>query len=344
LQEFSAPLDPDLRAQVFASVIGDAPPSAAAELRTYFLDVHRCCVRWLEANADVSAARPTAFVLSERLDLDEVFENNAQTFVPLGRLDGPALPSAFGSIVLTSRNIRLAYSRGAPNDTVIGIVEELRRLGLGGRPTAIFVPGEKTLSFFNNGVDNRPTVAANAGALAKLDPANLLSLIEYFHENWTRYPDGLGACWDNAGNRIVERNAERNIRNHLFVFLSMVVYRTDYIAREHQLPNGRVDIFLYGLAVDDPEKHRVIELKVLRSRSIGWKGKGRSYSDDVNKRYVEKGLRQARRYRTATNALAAYLFCFDARLEDAHIEVDAYAASLEVTWRRFFMESSAHES
>lgn len=338
------PDDPDLRAQVFASAIGDAPASAAAELRTYFLDVHRCCVRWLEASANPDTARPTAFVLSERLDLDDVYAGNASSFLAIGRLDGSVLPSSFGSIVLTSRNIRLAYARSAPVDTVNGIVHELRRLGLGTRPTAMFVPAERMLSFFYNGVDDAPTVTANTGVLAKLDPADLLGLIEYFHENWTRYPDGLGACWDNAGTRVVERNAERNIRNHLFVFLSMVIYRTDYIAREHQLPNGRVDIFLYGLALDEFEKHRVIELKVLRSRSIGWKGKGRTYSDELNKRYVEKGLRQAHRYRAATNALAAFLFCFDARLDDAHIEVDAYATSLGITWRRFFMESSAHES
>ena len=210
----------------------------------------------------------------------------------------------------------------------------------------MFVASQRLLTFYPAGVDQKPTLNARTDALAALDPTDLDALIGYFHDNWTRYPTGYGACWDNATTRVVERNAERNIRNHLFVFLGLVVYRSRFVVREYDRPNGRIDIFIYGVAMNEPDMDRVIELKVLRSRSIGWAasaGRTRSYSDAGNKRYVERGLRQARRYVESTAAQEAFLVCFDARLEDVDIAVLPYAQSLRVSYRRYYMESSAKE-
>lgn len=343
------PIDASLRDEVFTSTIGRVPASAAADLRTYFLEVHRYCVRWINVFGEhgQQPAGASAFVLSERLDLDPVYEEHAGEFSAVGRLDADPPPVMPGPIVLTSRNLRLAFARECDDTHVIGIVQELRSLGLADRPTAIFLPSERALSFYPYGVDDKPSLETDTAALAGLDPSDILSLVNYFHEHWTRFPDGFGACWDNASLRIVERNAERNIRNALFVFLSMVVYRTQYVAREHQLSNGRVDIFIYGVVLADEGAHHVLELKVLRSRSSGWRanaGRTRSYGEPGIKRYVERGLRQAQRYKAATNAAEAFLLCFDARLEGSEIDVHTYASTLGVEYRRYFMESSVSEA
>lgn len=336
-------MDPALRDKVFVSTVGEVPPISAADLNSFLVQVHHCCARMLDSEPQLTPDS-CAFVLSERLELDPVFEQYSGDFTPSGRLDNAQKPSIPGPIVLTTQNLRLVFSKTCADTTVAGVVAELRRLGLADRPTSIFVPAQRTLTFYPRGVNAKATFAADAGALRNLDPHDLLALLDHFHEKYTRYPDGLGACWDNATERVVERHAERNIRNDLFVFLSMVVYRTDYIAREHQLPNGRVDIFVYGIVFGDNNAHRVLELKVLRSKSIGWKpGKQRSYSEAVNKKYAEKGVRQAQRYKQATGAHEAFLCCFDARLDNTEIDVRVYAQSLNVVYRRYFMESSVKE-
>ncbi len=340
------PLDPELGGEVFVSLLGDLPPSAAGDVRTYFLEVHRCCIRSLSAPAEGVARSATAFVLSDRIDLDPVYEAHSSEFTQTTRLDLATDAPPLGPLLLTSLNLRLVYRKDSPDRTVAGLVADIRALGLGTRPTAVFVPSERTLTFYYGGVDNQPSMRADTGALANLDPKDMLALGSYFHENWTRFPDGLGTCWDNAGTRVVQRHAERDIRNSMFVFLSMVVYRSPYVVREHQLTNGRVDIFIFGAAIgSDSTQHRVVELKVLRSRAVGWKvgGKKRDYTEAGNKRYVERGLRQAARYRHASSAAEAYLLCFDARLEDLDFDVHGYATSLSVSYRRYYMESTASE-
>lgn len=346
MSEGTPALDPALGQAIFVSSLGELPASAAGDVRTYFLEVHKCCMRSLAAAEGGSAPSASAFVLSDRIDLDPVYEAHASEFTQTSRMDLGTVPP-LGPILLTSLNLRLVYRKEVSDRTVLGIVATLRAVGLGARPTAIFVPSERTLTFYYSGVDDVPSMTASTDSLVGLDPTNIVGLADYFHERWTRFPDGLGVCWDNAGTRVVQRNAERDVRNAMFVFLNMTVYRSPYVVREYQVTNGRVDIFIFGAAIDTTAsgKHKVLELKILRSRSIGWKPgqKTRSYSDANNHRYVERGLRQAARYRVASAAAEAFLFCFDARLTDTAVDVDTYAASLDVTYRRYFMESSASE-
>jgi hypothetical protein len=340
-----APLDAALGAEVFVSSLGELPPGHAASLRTYFLDVHRCCIRSLAALGDVEGS--TAFVFSERIDLDPMLDADASGFAHSARLDLHDDAPKLEPILLTSANLRLVYAKQCPDRTVAGLVAEIRAIGLSTRPTAIFSPSERTLTFYYAGVDDQPSMHANTDVLSGLDPKDVLALADYFHEKWTRFPEGLGTCWQNAGTRVVERNAERNIRNSMFVFMSMVVYRSRYVIREHQLTNGRVDIFIFGAALGPaPADHRVVELKVLRSRSVNWKigGKNRNYSEKGNRRYVESGLRQAARYRLDSGASEAYLLCFDARLDNIDVDVHGLAGSLAVAYRRYYMESSSSGS
>ena len=281
--------------------------------------------------------------------MDAVYETHSDAFKASGRLDREvSAATAIGPVVLATRNLRIAFSASCAEADALGVAKRLRELGLGGRPTAMFVASQRLLTFYPSGVDQKATLRANTDVMAALDPADLDALLEHFHDNWTRYPTGCGACWDNATTRVVERNAERNIRNALFVFLGLVVYRprSKFVVREYDRPNGRIDIFIYGFAMNEPDKDRVIELKVLRSRSIGWSattGKTRSYSEASNRRYVERGIRQARRYVDSTAAWEAFLVCFDARLEDIDIPVLPYAQELGVSYRRYYMESSVKE-
>jgi hypothetical protein len=335
-------LDPELQKQVYASEIGRVPPSSAADPRSFFIAIHRCCTQWLQGQTDTEGIGATAFVLSERLDVDPVYDAHATEFVQADRLDqGP--PTVIpGPILLVSNNLRLCYARSSADTKVAGLVDELLSLGLGDRPSAIFVPNERALYFYQAGVGSKPSFLSEPEAIRGLNISDLGSIIDKFHEIYTRFPDGAGNCWHSATDRLVNKNAEIAIRNSLFTFLAFVVFRTDYIVREHQLPNGRVDIFIFGVALNSPRDHRVLELKVLRSRPSTWK-KGdpnRPNSRAFMKAYSERGVRQASRYRDATCATEAHLICFDAQLEDIDLDVEAYAAARNVIHRRLFMESS----
>jgi hypothetical protein len=334
--------DPELQKLVFVSEIGNAPASAADDLRSFFLAVHRCCARWMELNPDASDAGASAFVLSERLELDPVYDARMGEFALKGRLDQAPPKVIPGPILLVSRNLRLCHARACADGRVKGIVDDLKLLELDARPTAIFIPGERALLIYWNGVSNQMTLSANPALLKGLNIADLKSTIDRYHEVYTRFPDGLGNCWHSATDRVVNKNAEAAIRNTLFIFLGLVVFRTDYVIREHQLPNGRVDIFIWGVALGSMHDHRVIELKVLRSRPSTWhKDKpNRPHSRDSVKKYCERGVRQAARYKAMTAASEAHLVCFDAQLENEDMGIDAYAVTQGVIHRRLYMESS----
>ena len=342
-------LDPQLESQVqreiLVSCIGGNPTQPAAKDTAFLEEVYRYCVRSIQHGSAVSGA--LAFVLSDRgIDLDPVYEQHSNDFVPNGRLDVEVPPVPLGPVVLATRNLRVTFATTSEETDALSVVKRLQALGLGSRPTAIFVPNQRMLTWYGSGVEQQPSLSQKTDFIAGLDATDLDAVLAHFHENWTRYPSGYGTCWDNATTRVVERNAERNIRNHLFLFLAMVVYRTRYIIREYDRPNGRVDIFVFGSAMDEPDQDRVLELKVLRSRSSGWTAGGgttRSYSDAMNFRYVQRGLRQAKRYIDSTGATAGFLLCFDARLENTEIDVWDYACQLGVTYRRYYMESSVTE-
>lgn len=334
--------DPDLQQIVFTSEIGRAPPSAADDLRSFFLAVHRCCAQWMTAHPDAHDVGASAFVLSERLELDPVYDAHMGEFAAQDRLDQEPPATIPGPILLVSRNLRLCHVRACADSTMKGIVDDLNSLGLQTRPTAIFLPTERTLLIYQNGVADRVSISAEPALLKGLDPTNIGALLDHYHETHTRFPDGYGNCWHSAADRVVNKNAEHAIRNSLYMFLALVVFRTDYIVREHQLPNGRVDIFVWGYALNSPKDHRVIELKVLRSRPSTWqKDKlNRPHSRESMKRYCERGVRQAARYKKLTAAAEAHLVCFDAQLENEDLNIDTYATAQGVIHRRLYMESS----
>jgi len=343
--EIDPSVDDGLQQAVFVSKIGENPSRPASTISSFFQDVYRFCVRSLEAQI-WTGAETIAFVLSEEgLDVDTAFDAHSHAFTHIGRLDQETVAGFTGSVVLATRNLRLAYSASAVTNDAPGISSRLSELGLGSRPTALFVPGQKLLTEYHEGIEQKPRSKTDTSAIQSLDPKDLDGLLNYYHEHWTRYPSGYGTCWDSAANRIVERNAERNIRNSLFIFLEKVVYRSKFVVREYDRSNGRVDIFIFGIVMDDPDNDRVLELKVLRSRSIGWKpgSATRTYSDANNRRYVLRGLNQAKRYIDSTGSKEAFLVCFDARLTDAEISVEAEATALGVSYRRFFMETAADD-
>ncbi|MRI57572.1 hypothetical protein D8770_27150 [Methylobacterium sp. DB1607] len=348
MPDLEAVSEPSDRREIFVSRIGGTPTQPAHATDAFLEAVFRFCARIASAGAGPTHA-VLAFVQSERgIDVDPVYDQHSDAFAPCGRLDRDTGPVPdVGPIVFATRNLRTAYATGCDGTDVPCIVSRIKELGLGSRPTALYLWEQRMLVFHRHGVEGETSLKADTAALSSLDPSDLDRLLDYFHDNWTRYPTGFGACWDNAINRVVERNAERNIRNHLFIFLNMVVFRSKYVIREFDRPNGRIDIFIFGVAMGEEDRDRVIELKVLRSRSSGWTpegGRKRTYSEKGNRRYVERGIRQARRYIDSTSAVEAFLLCYDARLEDVHIVLEPYADSLAVTYRRYFMESSAKEA
>jgi len=250
-------LNPGVQREILVSRIGINPTQPAVEIHAFVEEIYRYLVRFMKQNLAVSGA--LAFVLSEHgIDLDPVYEQYSKDFISTGRLDVETAPVPSGPVVLTTRNLRVAFATTCEQTDALGVGKRLHAPGLGSRPTVIFVPSQRMLTFYGSGVDQKPSLSQSTDLFAGQDLSDLDALLDHFHERWTRYPSGYGTCWDNATNRVVERNAERNIRNHLFLFLGMIVYKSPYIIREYDRPNGRVDIFVFGIAVGEPGQDQVL--------------------------------------------------------------------------------------
>jgi hypothetical protein len=329
-------IDKDLLKQVFVTTIGEVRPEDVPEYEVFFIEVVHYCYRWIEKHG-MPPSTPIVFIYSERIDLDPSLDS----FEPIaGWSKQQPLEELPGALVLTSSNLRVAYSRSAGAASLPDLVAEITDLGLEARVAAVFVPSAKCLAFHAQGVANRghQSGAPSLSQAQRQDPAVLLDL---FHDEYTKYPDGLGNCWISATNRVLFRNAEMAIRNSLYVYLARVHYRTEYIVREMQLPNGRSDIWIFGKVLGKDDAHCVIELKVLRSRSSTWAPGAHKpdRSEEFNKRYVERGARQVAGYKQQGHATRAFLCCYDGRVTDTEVDgIPAYAQARGVEYRRYFME------
>ena len=270
-------------------------------------------------------------------------EENFDSWEQCERLTEDTCPIPKGRLVLCSRNLKLSVCQGADLVHLPEAIIYIRSLGLGDRPAVVLVPQEGLMVVHPDGVDGHASESkalAKIPELADIDTGNLESCLEKFHVLETLYPSGLGCVWINAKDRLVERNAERSIRDNLFKFLRWQVFQDRRVIREHQQPNGRIDIFIYG-DPDDWGDDKLIELKILRSRPSTWiKGKSKDHPDSQSIKYVQRGIAQTARYRDVTGVRHAYLCCFDARLENNDLGLFDKADDAGIILRCYYMESS----
>ncbi len=335
-------INPELQSDVFATTVGVLTPRDVGIVETFFTEVVKFCNRWLATHGQTST--PLVFLLSNRPDLDPLLEK----FVAVGSWTPHGDPPRLGPLVLSSANMRVVYEKVVSGQTLPELLQHIAALGLDARPAAVFIPAVRGLTFYRQGLGTRG-IETGALNLTLEQRENVVQLLAAFHDEYTRYPDGVGNCWISAGDRLVQSNAERSIQQSLYIYLSRVIYQTSYITREHQLPNGRADIWIYGTVLgEDPGAHCLIELKVLRSRSSTWairrRPNGTPYPDRpaaFNRDYVQRGARQAASYKAAGGAARAILCCFDARVSNDEIEtLPAYATDLNVEYFRYYMESA----
>lgn len=301
-------------------------------------DAGKLCLAWLEAaTAPMSGAY--AFVLSEHPALDDAIDDSK--FPNLRNLQKASVHDIIDTrIFVCSANLKVSFSPEFGSRNTSQIISWLGANGIGDRPTLVFQPTEGMILWYPDGVATG-TAINYVTDLQKEDVFDLEKYADHFHEHWTKWPTGFGGkIWHDHKERIVIKRAEDCVRDDLFVYLSLVVYRTGNIVRENLMTNGRSDLWIYSRYSGDTAGSAVVELKVLRSKSFSIDKKARTYSDKVIEEYVKKGIRQASEYKASGKAEKAFCWCFDARAANNNLPVHPNAISAGVSLKLFWMESN----
>lgn len=335
------PLEKHLFRTIYHGVMEGRSPYGATDPRLFFDEVGLFFSALMSCGG-APAAGTFAFVGSEQPHLEADFDE--WKLIGSLRKDAPKLPD--GPLILCTSNLKLALCRHDGQMTVPQLEAKIREYSLSDRPIAFVIPSEAVIIAHPFGLDGgeERNALAQIPELQDIDPNDIGACIEKFHELHTLYPSGVGAVWINAGKRLVERNAERSIRDNLYKFFRWQILRSRFVTREVQLTNGRIDIYISANSSDDAADDKLIELKVLRTRASTWTEGKKQHSDESVKKYVIRGIHQARRYKDETKVGSAYLCCFDARVSNNGLEVDRAANEQTIIYRRYFMESSAKEA
>ncbi len=170
--------------------------------------------------------------------------------------------------------------------------------------------------------------------------------LDEFHTQWTRYPDGLAHVWSDRKARVLYRDAEAIVRDHLFAYFKLGPFSSQLVRREEQTSVGRPDLSILDKIGGQPQTICVMELKVLRSRGLHKNPNRRSkaYDDKSMLRHARMGLKQALKYKQAEHAAFAFCCLYDGRDTNSDLpEVDALAKANLIQCRRFFMERSTRD-
>lgn len=144
--------------------------------------------------------------------------------------------------------------------------------------------------------------------------------------------------------RIVYRQAEQMVQNHLFLYLKTRLSRSHLIAREEQLPVGRADIAILDYATR--KWVCVVELKVFRDKGLPRKLSGKIkppvYTEDKMRFYAWCAVGQTARYKSSMECNLAFLCCFDAREKEPKFPtVEARATNEGIEYRQYRMHTKS---
>ncbi|HDL7858686.1 TPA: hypothetical protein PXP63_004153 [Yersinia enterocolitica] len=123
-----------------------------------------------------------------------------------------------------------------------------------------------------------------------------------FYQKELKYPSSTMMIWDKQTEFKLIAKAETRISARLSDSLVDKLGKENVIA-EPNVNSGRIDIFIHSNAMGEEHGPCIIELKVLRHEK----------SDKFNRRWLYKGVLQARDYALDMCAKSKYLFSFDGR-------------------------------
>lgn len=225
--------------------------------------------------------------------------------------------------------------------------DEVEARGLGHVPAVVFNPTVATpvIRIYRNGLGAGDDFMAVEILDREVRLQDIRRVIDFVHEKNLCTPDAqvVGASmWADPAKFHAASNAEAIAQLQVKTGLSVALFDCE-IRHEQKMRAGRVDLEVVqrladGASVTPAE----IEIKVLRERNRN----GRPYSDEFNRSWIRRGVRQAAGYRDDRGAKAGMLCCFDMRNGDrgeasTFAEVKSYAETLGVELHRNFLYNDA---
>lgn len=253
-------------------------------------------------------------------------------------------------LVVTDPQMTLAHVLQIKASDLEELGDAIEAAGMTAWPAILVDPVNRLLVRCPNGIAKpRISMHLEDNFVKSATRETLDEMLNKFDEDYTRHPEGFATIWCDIKERIVYRQAEQMVQNHLFLFLQTRVLASHLILREHQLPVGRADIAIY-----DPFTQKwvcVLELKVFRDkglpRQLSGKIKPPIYTEDKMRYYAWCAVGQAARYKSSMACALAFLCCFDAREKEPKfptVEARAKAEGIEYRQYRMHTKSGANDA
>lgn len=220
-------------------------------------------------------------------------------------------------------------------------------LKIGDRPAVVYDSRSLPFMFryYYNGIGALDEYSEWSASHTRITMNEVFEVIDLVHRSELVVPNAQSAplkLWKDRGKYIPSDSAEVKIQASLRSALSGR-FPTCSILVEQPNTAGRLD-----LEIEEPDatrpghfiRHVLIELKVLRSYTIG----GNSISLATRNKVVSEGLDQAIAYRTARRTLAAALCCFDMQKEHSgdkcftHVKAKAATQGIDLRVWPIFAE------
>ena len=225
--------------------------------------------------------------------------------------------------------------------------DEVERLGYGNVPAVVFNPQVATPSmrFYADGLSAEDRFEAVDILDREVSLEDIRRVIDVMHERNLCTPDAQVAgasMWADATKHCAASNAEALAQLQVKTALWSGLVNCE-IRHEQTMRAGRVDVEVTQRLADGTTVIPAeIEIKVLRERNR----RGKKWSESFNRKWIERGVRQAAAYRDDRGAKAGLLCCFDMRDGDrgeaaAFDPVSDYAGGLGVTLHRNFLHNDA---
>ncbi|MDO8777143.1 MAG: hypothetical protein Q7K57_52215 [Burkholderiaceae bacterium] len=252
-------------------------------------------------------------------------------------------------LVTANTLMTVAHVHPITSDDLETLGNEIEAAGLASQPALLVDPGNRILVLCQSGIDHqRISMRIDENFVSSATLETLDEMLEKFDEAYTRYPEGYVSIWFDAKERIVYRQAEEMVHNHLFLYLE-TRFSSNLVIREHQLPVGRADITIY-----DPAARKfvcVLELKVFRDKGLPreWPNKASKtskqppvYTEKKMHLYAWLAVGQTARYKSSMQCALAFLCCYDAREGDSIFQKVEDRAKIEgIEYRRYRMHTKS---
>ncbi|HBE9180652.1 TPA: hypothetical protein KNH08_003560 [Serratia fonticola] len=148
-----------------------------------------------------------------------------------------------------------------------------------------------------------------------------------FYVKELKYPSAGMVIWDNAKDYALAKKTEDRISARLTISLREKL-GSENVIQEPIVTSGRIDILIHSTAMTHQQGPCIIELKVLRN----------SESAVHHRKWLCKGVLQARDYANDKNANSKYLMSYDGREKNVKIDVvDSLAKKYAVKYINYRM-------